>query len=157
MQAFAKLSRSAAAALLMAASAAFAQSGPDAALTAPIQAYAAAANAPDVNGVMAVYTDDAVFMPQNSGPAVGKPAVRSAYEALFRALDLDIRFTFDEVRKLSDDWALVRTQSGGTIRLIQQNNAQVPNANQEIFLLQRGADGAWRIARYIFNTTAPAQ
>ncbi len=147
------------AALTLAASASpsIAQQGLDPALTAPVKAYATAANAADLNGVMAVYADDAVFMPQNSSPVVGKPAVRTAYAALFNTLGLDIDFTFDEARKLSDDWAFVRTRSGGTVKLIQQGNAQVPNANQEIFLLRRGGDGTWRIARYIFNTTAPAQ
>ncbi len=147
----------AAIALTLSAVPSFAQQTVDPALAAPIEAYEATVNASDLDGVMAVFTDDAVFMPQNSTPVVGKEAVKSAYAGLFGALDLNIDFTFDEAQKLSDDWALVRTRSGGTIKLIQQNNAEIPNANQEIFLLKRAENGQWKIARYIFNTTAPAQ
>lgn len=136
---------------------AFAQKNLDPALLAPIQAYAKAANASDVSGVMSVYTEDAVFMPQNASPVEGKAAVEAAYKGLFTALNLDINFTFDEAVKLSNDWALVRTRSGGTIKLIQKDNLQIPNSNQEIFLLKRAPDGTWQIARYIFSTTAPAQ
>ncbi|WP_200872621.1 hypothetical protein [Cupriavidus sp. SK-4] len=33
-----------------------------------------------------------------------------------------------------------------------------PEANQELFLLRREADGQWRFARYIFTTThSPAR
>lgn len=136
---------------------AFAQQAIDPALTAPIRAYEAAVNASNIDGVMAVYTDDAVFMPQNNPPIQGKGAVKAAYEGLFTALDLDINFTFDEARMISNDWAFVRTRSGGTIKLIQKSNATVPNANQELFLLKRAGNGPWLIARYIFATTAPAQ
>lgn len=136
---------------------AFAQQKIDPALTAPIRAYEAAVNASNIDGVMAVYTDDAVFMPQNNPPIQGKGAVKAAYEELFTVLDLDIDFTFDEARMISDEWAFVRTRSGGTIKLTQKNNATVPNTNQELFLLRRAENGPWLIARYIFATTAPAQ
>ncbi|CVI63480.1 SgcJ/EcaC family oxidoreductase (plasmid) [Agrobacterium leguminum] len=135
----------------------FAQQAIDPALAAPIKAYETAANASDLEGVLAAYTDDAVFMPQNNQPVEGKAAVGAAYKGLFTALDLNINFTFDEAQKISEDWAFVRTRSGGTIKLIQNNNAEIPNANQEIFLLKRSPDGQWKIARYIFNTTAPGQ
>lgn len=144
-------------AMLALTGAAFAQPAIDPALSAPIEAYGAAANAADLDGVMAVFTEDAVFMGPNAPAAEGQDAVRAAYAGLFEALDLDINFIFDEARQVSEDWAFVRTRSDGTVRLLQADNAEVPNANQEIFLLQRGDDGAWRIARYIFNTTAPAQ
>lgn len=134
----------------------FAQEMIDQTLTAPIMAYEAAMNASDLKAVMALYTVDAVFMPQNSPPATGKLAVTTAYKGLFSALDLDIKFAFDETQRLSENWAFVRTRSSGTIKLIQQNNAVIPNDNQEMFMLNR-VDGEWRIARYIFNTTTPAR
>lgn len=128
----------------------------DPSLMAPITANGVAINASDLNGVLVVYTDDAVFMPQNGQPVSGKEGIRAAYKGLFSAVDLNVDFTFDEAQQLSDDWAFVRTHSGGSLKLIQQNNLEVPNANQEFFLLKKEGN-QWRIARYIFATTLPAQ
>ncbi|MGH6809984.1 MAG: YybH family protein [Ensifer adhaerens] len=129
-----------------------------AAITQQLQNYQKALNASDVDAVMKLYAEDAVFMPQHSLPAVGRDAVRSAYRRVFDTIKLDIRFDIDEVRALSTDWAYARTRSNGTVKVLSGNAAPMPEANQELFILHRETDGAWRFARYIFSTTnAPPQ
>ena len=119
-----------------------------------LTAYETALNASDVDGVMTLYADDGVFMPQHSAPSVGREAIRAAYDGVFQAIGLDIRFTIDEILRLSPDWAFARTRSEGFVR-VKATGDKVPEANQELFVFQRQDDGHWRIARYIFTTTAP--
>lgn len=123
--------------------------GATAAITRQLQSYPNALNASDVDAVMKLYADDAVFMPQHSLPAVGRVAVERAYEQVFGAIKLDIRFEIDEIRALSADWAYARTRSKGTVKILANGAAPSSEANQELFLLHREKDGAWRFARYI--------
>ena len=126
-----------------------------AAISQQLNRYEQALNSADVERVMALYADDAVFMPQHSQPAVGREAVRTAYRRVFDTIKLDIRFQIDEIRPLSRDWAFARTRSSGTVKLLSSGQQASPEANQEIFLLHRETDGQWRFARYIFSTTNP--
>jgi uncharacterized protein (TIGR02246 family) len=127
----------------------------EAAINQQLNRYEQALNSSDVDRVMMLYADDAVFMPQQSFPAVGRDAVRTAYLHVFDTIKLDIRFVVDEVRPISRDWAFARTRSNGTIKVLRSDQPAGAEANQELFLLHREADGQWRIARYIFSTTNP--
>ncbi len=116
--------------------------------------YEQALNAGDVQGVVRLYTDDAVLLAPESPSAVGLQSVQAAYAATFQAIGLNISFQIAELKPLSRDWALLRTNSTGSIR-INANGASVPEGNQELFLLQ-SRQGQWKIARYSFSTSLPA-
>ncbi|MGY2487758.1 YybH family protein [Cupriavidus sp. CP313] len=128
-----------------------------AAITRQLDRYERALNASDIDGVMQLYARDATFMPQNSQPAVGRDAVRDAYRRVFDTIKLNIDFKIDEIRPVSRDWAYARTRSTGTVKVLASDQSPGPECNQELFLLQREADGQWRFARYIFSTTNPAR
>ena len=113
-------------------------------------------NASDVEGILKLYAQDGVFMPQHSPTHVGKDAIRAAYEHVFEAIDLDVVFDIIEVEIISDQWAFARTTSSGTTT-INANGATVSEGNQEVFLLRKKIGGEWKIARYIFSTTNPRQ
>ncbi|AIG05572.1 Steroid Delta-isomerase [Pseudomonas fluorescens] len=123
------------------------------AVTAQLQQYQTALNASDLDQVMALYAEDAVFMPQNSLPAVGRDAVREAYQRVFAAIKLNVRFTIDEIQPLSPDWAFARTRSNGIVKPLAAAQSSSAEGNQEVFLLHRETDGKWRFARYIFSST----
>lgn len=125
------------------------------AITRQLERYEQALNSADVDAVMRLYADDAVFMPQHSLPVAGAGAIRSAYQQIFKTIRLSIDFTIDEIQPLSPDWAFARTRSNGTVKVLAFDGPAGPEANQEIFLLHRGKDGQWRFARYIFSTTNP--
>ena len=118
-------------------------------------AYRDAVNASDVDGVLELYASDAVLMAQESPPSVGAAAIRSAYVAIFEAVALTIDFKIAEVHQLAPDWAFARTTSSGTI-VVKAAGINVPEGNQELFLFEQVA-GIWKIARYSFSTTSPAQ
>lgn len=120
-----------------------------------LEQYGAAANRADAVAVAALYTDDGVLMAQNGPSQVGNAAVRAAYEGMFGAVALAITFEIAEIQLLAPDWAFLRSTSTGTIR-IKAVGADIPEANQELFLF-RNVAGDWKIARYSFSTTLPAQ
>ncbi|AIC21214.1 ketosteroid isomerase [Pseudomonas chlororaphis] len=133
------------------------EAGVTAAVTQQLKRYETALNTSDLDQVMTLYAGDAVFMPQNSPPAVGRDAVRAAYRQVFDLIRLDVRFTIDEIQPLSRDWVFARTRSNGTVKLLKGDQPASAEGNQEVFLLHRESDGQWRFARYIFSATQPRQ
>jgi uncharacterized protein (TIGR02246 family) len=115
--------------------------------------YQDALNQSDTAAVMRLYASDGVFMPQNSPSSVGADEVRRAYDAVFQAIKLTVKFTVAEVVEMAPNWVFARTNSTGTVNA---SGAGGPEANQELFLFQK-IDGAWKIARYCFSTTNPAR
>jgi uncharacterized protein (TIGR02246 family) len=118
-------------------------------------AYEAALNASDTRAVMPLNAEDGVFMAPNNQSAIGKVAVRQAYNAVFKAITLKVKFTIAEVVVVSPQWAFVRTNSAGTQK-INATGAPGAEGNQELFIFRKGDDEKWRIARYSFSTTNPA-
>lgn len=118
-----------------------------------LKTYERALNASDVPGVLKLYAPGSVFMPQYSPSQVGMPAIRAAYAGVFKAIDLDIKFDIIEVRVLGNGWAFARTNSSGTVKILA-NGARLAERNQELFVLQKQKNGAWKIARYAFSSTA---
>ncbi len=116
--------------------------------------YQDALNQSSTDAVMKLYASDGVFMPQNSPSSVGAQAVRKAYDAVFDAITLDVKFDIAEIRQLAPDWAFARTNSAGRVK-IHATGESTPEGNQELFLFQK-IDGDWKIARYCFSTTNPA-
>jgi len=53
-------------------------------------------------------------MPQNAESLIGKVAVRQAYDAVFKAITLKVRFAIAEIVVMAPQWAFVRTNSAGT-------------------------------------------
>jgi uncharacterized protein (TIGR02246 family) len=126
----------------------------EAAIRSTLAAYNDALNDGHTAPVLPLYTDDGVFMPPYSQSAVGKNAVKAAYDAVFRELKFRVKFTIAELVVMSPKWAYVRTNSAGTTdhRSLGKTLAE---ANQELFIFRKGDDGKWRIARYSFSPTNP--
>jgi uncharacterized protein (TIGR02246 family) len=117
--------------------------------------YQDALNDSNTNAVMKLYADDAVFMPPYSQSAVGAAAVRLAYEAVFKAIKLSVKFSVAEVVEMAPNWVFARTNSAGTTTT-NATGAKSAEANQELFIFGKGGDGSWKIARYSFSSTNPA-
>ena len=119
-----------------------------------MSSYESALNASNTEAVMPLYAEDGVFMAPNIQSAVGKASVRRAYDAVFKAITLKVKFTIAELVVMSPQWAFVRTNSTGTQK-INATAATSHEGNQELFILKKVDDGQWRIARYSFSTTNP--
>lgn len=105
-----------------------------------------------VEGILELYSADPVFMPEYAPPAVGREAVRKAYEWVFATLKLNGRFIVHEAEVIGET-AWVRTNSTGRFTVIA-TGAEGDVANSELFVFKR-ENGAWKIHRYIFTATAP--
>jgi ketosteroid isomerase-like protein len=92
-------------------------------------------------------------MPQNSRSSVGSDAVRKAYDAVFAAITLSVKFDIAEIRQLAPDWAFARTNSAGRVK-VHASGEGAAEGNQELFVFQK-IGGDWKIARYCFSTTNP--
>jgi uncharacterized protein (TIGR02246 family) len=130
-------------------------SGDEAAVRSVMAAYEAALNASDAQAVMPLYAEDGVFMAPNNQSAVGKAAVRQAYDSVFKAITLKVKFTIAEGVVMSPQWTFVRTNSAGSQK-INATGTVSAEGNQELFIFRKGDDAKWRIARYSFSTTNPA-
>jgi uncharacterized protein (TIGR02246 family) len=123
------------------------------AVAAVLAEYERALNNSKTDAVMKLYAPDGVFMPQHFPSSVGADAVRKAYDKVFEAIQLTVRFSVAEVRQLAPEWAIARTNSAGTVR-VNATGASQPEANQELFVFQK-IGPEWKIARYCFSTTNP--
>jgi uncharacterized protein (TIGR02246 family) len=123
------------------------------AITDLLSKYQDALNQSSTQEVMKLYASDGVFMPQNSPSSVGAEAVRKAYDAVFDAITLKVKFEIAEVRQLNPDWAFARTNSAGSVK-VHATNETSAEGNQELFLFQK-IGGEWKIARYCFSTINP--
>jgi len=130
------------------------QANDESAIRQVMSSYEEALNASNTAAVLPLYAEDGVFMAPNNQSAVGKAAVRTAYDAVFEAITLKVKFTIAELVLMSPEWAFVRTNSAGTNK-INKTGAVSPEGNQELFIFNKAADGTWRIARYSFSSTNP--
>jgi uncharacterized protein (TIGR02246 family) len=126
------------------------------AVTALLAKYNDALNASSTDAVMPLYAEDGVFMPPYSPSAVGPEALRKAYDAVFRAITLNVKFTISEIVELAPEWAFARTNSAGTT-LDHATETKSAEANQELFIFRKDSSASWKIARYSFSSTNPQQ
>jgi uncharacterized protein (TIGR02246 family) len=116
--------------------------------------YNAALNGGKSAAMLPLYADDGIFMPPYSQSAVGKDAVRVAYDKVFDELTFNVKFSIAELVQMAPIWAYVRTNSAGTTRHASTGKT-TSEANQELFIFRKGDDGKWRIARYSFSPANP--
>ena len=123
------------------------------AIATVLSKYEDALNQSDTAAVMNLYAPDGVFMPQHFPSSVGADAVRKAYDGVFRAITLTVKFAIAEIKQVGSDWAFARTNSAGTVK-VNATGQSSPEANQELFVFQKVGND-WKIARYCFSTTNP--
>jgi uncharacterized protein (TIGR02246 family) len=112
-----------------------------------LERYQRALNDGDADLVMSCYAADATLMP-TALPTVTGAALRGWYAKFFEATKMDVNFTIDEV-VASGTVAYALTRSQGTQTVLAKGTAS-PESNREVFVFGR-EDGAWKIARYLFN------
>lgn len=107
-------------------------------------------NTSDAALAQSLYAKDGVFMPTGAPSAIGSENILKSYEFIFSQIQLSIEFYIDEI-VVNGDFAFATTSSRGTT-LIHANGQSVPEENRELFVFEK-IDGAWKIARYMFNKT----
>ncbi len=130
--------------------------------TAPIrqtlQRYEQALNRSDTAAIVALYTPDGVQMAPDAPAAVGREGVRAAYDATFKAIALNLRFTVDDIQLMGKDTAVLRSHSTRTLKVQGQGGdaPATPVNFKELFVLRQQTDGQWKFSHYSFSA-APAR
>ena len=107
----------------------------------------------DIDRLLELVTEDAVFMPPNAPSIVGRPALAQAYRVVFAMFQVEQTFA-PEAIQVGGGWAFVR----GRDTLAMTPLAGGPSIEMNgrgISIMHRTEDGSWKFARGITNREAP--
>jgi len=117
------------------------------------EAHTAALNQGSADAWAGVFSEDAVQMPPNAPPNVGRATIRAWGQAFLAPVRLEFALEVAEVQ-VAGDWAFER----GTYRIRVSPKAgggPFEDVGKYITIYQRQADGAWLTARDIWNSSNP--
>lgn len=123
------------------------------ALTELVGQYDAAVNSGNLDGLMALFADDAVEMPPDEPVVIGKDAIRLRGEPNFAEYNDHVSSTVEDIQ-VSGDWAFQRmayTES----RTPKEGGDTTTVVGKWVLISQRQADGSWLIDTEIWNSDAP--
>lgn len=113
------------------------------------EAWIAAAQAKDVERLLSMITDDAVFLSASLGPIRGKEMVAALYRDSFAKYDIQQTSVFEEIEVMGD-WAYAWGTDALTLTP-RDGAALVLRRGYGLSILRREPDGSWRYRRGINN------
>jgi uncharacterized protein (TIGR02246 family) len=128
--------------------------GTDPALARAHEDYLAAINANDAEAVLALLTDDAVYLPPHEPAVAGKAAIRPWLEGYFKAYRTHWE---KEARELvaAGDWAVEYAAERVTDVPVGGGEA-LEDVCKGLIVYRRQGDGTWKVARDMWNSDRPA-
>jgi uncharacterized protein (TIGR02246 family) len=112
--------------------------------------FVAAVRAKNLEAILDMVTDDAIFLPPGTPEVRGKQAVAEMYGGFFARFAVVEQTAALEEVKVSGEWAF----AWGTDEILATPASGGPamrTRGKSMIVLQRGTDGAWRFARGINN------
>lgn len=104
----------------------------------------------DIEHIMDLYDENAVFLPEGGTTMVGKDKIRESYVALFKLISIpDGESTLEEAT-IHGDIAVVRLATKATTQILADQQ-KIPLNSRELFILNK-VGGDYKISRYMFNT-----
>lgn len=119
-------------------------------------AYVAGINSNNLDAFLATISDDAVFLPPNSEPISGKPAVGEWVKGYLAAYETKWVKTSKEfvVRDdLAYEWYSYTSTDTPKVGGAAAGTPVVTDTGNGINIYRRGPDGVWRVARDAWTTT----
>lgn len=113
----------------------------------------AAENAGSVDQMRVHFADDLVMMAPNMPPVTGADSVAAAMGAFFAAFAVQIEYQSQEIAVFGD-WAFDRGTYRHTLTP-KAGGAPIPETGKYLWLYRRQADGSWKQARVIWNSSDP--
>ena len=119
-------------------------------------AFMAAANAGDVDAVVAVYASDAVLLPPNLPPQRGRNAIRNFWGGLLKAYTLKFEVGSDTVEGRGD---LAYNVGHYRFTAVPKDKANPGMADEGKFveILKKQPDGSWKYAVDMYNSNLASQ
>jgi len=105
----------------------------------------------DAAGLVALFTEDCVRMPQGGPTTVGRPALEAAYRQDFAEVwktQAKVKLNAEEII-IAGEYAFAR---GADTLLQVQDGRQVEETGKWLFIYRRQTDGAWKYHWITFNT-----
>ncbi len=124
----------------------------EAAIRELIAQTAAANNAADTLGWIALFEEGAVYMPPGGLEVTTRAGLLEVAAAGFGPYAADIRITPAEI-VISGAWAFARSYVTGTVTPRAGGEA-IPVDVKQLVIYHRQPDGSWRIARLITNRSS---
>ena len=130
------------------------------------EAHDPAVNAGDLDAWLAVFAEDAVSMPPNEPPVVGKEAIRSLGQGVFEHFNFEETMSSAEVMA-AGDWGFDRgtytltptpVAGGEPAEGAQPEIMRELNYAQDgkyLWILRRQPDGSWKIACDMWSSNSP--
>jgi uncharacterized protein (TIGR02246 family) len=118
-------------------------------------AWKRASQARDVDGLLRLITDDAVFLAPGQPPIRGKAAVEALYRQVLGAFTFEQEWVFEEIEVLGD-WGYCWGRDSVTMTPLAEGPA-VRASGAGLSILRRLADGSWVVARGINNMVREPQ
>ncbi len=113
-------------------------------------AHVAAINSGDAGAWTAQFAEDAIQMPPHSGANIGKAQIGGWSKGFLDAFRVRFSLAVDEVRVL-DDWAFEVGKY--EIALSPAEGPEMADQGKYVTLYQRDGEGAWKMARDIWNSS----
>lgn len=133
------------------ASAASAEAGPDEeAIRELLSRTARANNEGDVEGWLAAFAPDAVYMPSGMPAVTDREELREVATSGFGSWDADIEIVPVDVT-VSGEWAFARARVTGHVTS-RSSGETIQIDNKELLVFRRYAEGGWRIYRMMINS-----
>lgn len=107
----------------------------------------------DVETYVTLITADAVLMPPNGPPIIGREAIREWSRRNAKAMVFQAYEPADAELTISGDWAFRRATFTATLAPASGGPA-VQDTGKFIIIYQRQRDGSWKVARDIWNSSA---
>jgi uncharacterized protein (TIGR02246 family) len=104
----------------------------------------------DLAGLVALFTEDCVRMPQGDPASVGRPALEAAYRQDFAEVwrtGAIVKLNAQEII-ISGEYAFAR---GADTLIQEQNGRQVGETGKWLFVYRRQPDGTWKFHWITFN------
>lgn len=108
-----------------------------------------AARAKQINQILDMITDDAVFLAPGAPPLRGKEAVSRVYQNVFAQFEVEQDFQLEEVQ-IVGDFAFAWGVDSATVKPLAGGDA-VSQRGHGMMILRRDSTGAWKFARGINN------
>ena len=108
----------------------------------------------DLDGLMATFSDDAIFMPDDAA-TIDKNAARDWFAPMFEYFNMEVTSSVDEI-EVSGDLGFAKC-SYVMIATPKADGETTLYDGKFIFILKRQKDYAWRSSHFIWNDNKPPQ
>jgi len=110
--------------------------------------WSAAYNANDAELLGAFYEADAILIPPDSQPVLGRALIAETLSGLFPVLK-NLTLTVEEVRELGANYAVEIGRS--TYQAVGEDGSLTPGTDNYQVVWHKGQDGVWRYITDMFN------